>query len=164
MTLLRGLLLFTGMLLFSLTGEYGCISAQQAIPAAGGNASGSGGTVSWSAGQTSFSSFAGINGTVSEGVQQPYEISVISGARLPEITLQCRVFPNPTEGPLVLETGVDTGTFAAILVDQRGRVINRFRAASATTSIDLSPLAPAAYYLKVTRNGRPVKTFKIIRN
>lgn len=49
--------------------------AQEAILATGGDASGGGGSVSWSAGTVVFRTYTGINGSVAESVQQPYEIS-----------------------------------------------------------------------------------------
>ena len=53
--------------------------AQEAIPAAGSNAIGSGGSVSYSVGQVVYTINTGTNGSVAEGVQQPYEISVVVG-------------------------------------------------------------------------------------
>src|SRR6056297_978638 len=65
------------MLLFGpgLTGA----NAQQAMPASGGDASGSGGFVSYSVGQVVYTTHTGANGSVAQGVQQTYEIAVESG-------------------------------------------------------------------------------------
>ncbi len=48
------------------------ISAQEVISASGGNATGSGGSVSYSVGQLFFMTHTGADGSVAEGVQQPY--------------------------------------------------------------------------------------------
>jgi hypothetical protein len=73
------------------------IQGQSTIPASGGNASGSGGTVCYSMGQITYQTFEGINGTIAQGVQQPYEISVVTAIENTErITLEYKVFPNPT--------------------------------------------------------------------
>ncbi len=48
--------------------------AQATIPATGGTATGSGGSVSLTVGQLVWHMFPGSNGTVLQGVQQPYEI------------------------------------------------------------------------------------------
>jgi hypothetical protein len=153
-------------ILFAIAATFcasGIICAQEAQVASGGNAAGSGGTVSWSAGQACCSTITGSAGSAAAGVQQPFEISIVNGARLPDITLTCAIFPNPTAGRLVLATGGETGTFAAILYDQHGRLLNTYKVTGPEVVIDLGSLAPAPYFLKVTRNGRPVKTFKIIR-
>ena len=70
------------------------VQGQQTIPATGGNASGSGGSVSYTVGQILNSSISGSNGTVVQGVQQPYEISVVTALRNTEdISLKCSGLP-----------------------------------------------------------------------
>lgn len=56
------------LFLFSLS-----LQAQEVILTSGGNASGSGGTVSYSIGQTFYTTYTGANGSASHGVQHPYE-------------------------------------------------------------------------------------------
>ena len=53
--------------------------AQEVIPTSGGTASGSGGSASYTIGQMIYTTNNGVNGSVSQGIQQPYEISVVSG-------------------------------------------------------------------------------------
>ena len=53
------------------------IYAQESTVASGGNGTGEGGSVSYSLGQVSYSSNSGSNGSITEGVQQPYDVSVI---------------------------------------------------------------------------------------
>ena len=80
------------------------LQAQETIPAAGGNASGSGGTVSYSVGQISNTTHTGTTGSVAQGVQQPYEISDITGIQeANEISLNCAVYPNPATDFLTLK-------------------------------------------------------------
>jgi hypothetical protein len=45
-------------------------------PQAGGEATGSGGSVSYSVGQVVYTTNTGINGSVAQGVQQPYEFQM----------------------------------------------------------------------------------------
>ena len=71
--------------------------AQETVPATGGNASGSGGSASYSIGQMVYTTNTGTNGSVAQGVQQPYEISVITGIEEAKgISLNCSAYPNPT--------------------------------------------------------------------
>ena len=92
---------FLGFLLifgFSLT-----IFAQNTIPATGGNASGSGGSVSYTVGQILNSTFSGTNGTVLQGVQQPYEISIVTGIEEAiGISLEIMAYPNPATDFIIL--------------------------------------------------------------
>ena len=54
------------------------LSAQENTVASGGKATGSGGTVSYSVGQVVYTTNAGTNGSLSQGVQQPYVVSTLS--------------------------------------------------------------------------------------
>ena len=81
------------------------LQAQTAIPATGGNVSGTGGSVSYSVGQVVYTTnTGGANGSVAQGVQQPFEISVVTGIdEANGITLQCSAYPNPTTDFLKLK-------------------------------------------------------------
>jgi hypothetical protein len=75
--------------------------AQQATTATGGNTSGSGGTVAYSVGQIVYTTNTGTNGSVAQGVQQPYEISIVLGIDNHSINLGLSAYPNPTTNYLV---------------------------------------------------------------
>jgi len=56
------------------------LQAQESVNATGGNALGNGGTASYSVGQMIYTTNTGTGGnTVAQGVQQPFEISVVTG-------------------------------------------------------------------------------------
>jgi uncharacterized protein (TIGR02145 family) len=55
------------------------LALQNTISAAGGNAKGSGGSASFTVGQIFYTKLSGTNGTVVQGIQQPYEISMPIG-------------------------------------------------------------------------------------
>lgn len=55
------------------------LQAQTSVNATDGDVSGSGGSVSYSVGQVVYTTHTGTSGSVAEGVQQPYEISVVTG-------------------------------------------------------------------------------------
>jgi hypothetical protein len=71
---IKSLLLF----LTAFVGLTPFLMAQENVNASGSNASGSGGSASYSVGQVFYQIHSGSNGSVVEGVQQPYEISVIT--------------------------------------------------------------------------------------
>ena len=78
--------------------------AHASVNATGGNANSANGSVSYSVGQVFYTTAFSTNGSISEGVQQPFEISV------------------------------------------------------------LSDLISSTYFLKVTKDNKEVKLFKIIKN
>ena len=57
-------------LLAALFSSSFCANAQDAIPATGGDATGSGGSASYTVGQIGYTTNTGTNGSVAEGVQQ----------------------------------------------------------------------------------------------
>jgi len=142
------------------------LQAQQAIPAAGGNASGSGGTASYTVGQVIYTTNTGSTGFVTQGVQQTYEITVISGVEGAKgIDLSYIVFPNPTTDFLTLKINSSKQIrYVASLYDLKGKLINILKIESTETRIEMKNLAAGAYFLKVYDTDEVVKTFKIIKN
>jgi len=150
------------LLIFVFTG----LQAQEAIPASGGDASGSGGSVSYSVGQIVYTTNTGTTGSVAQGVQQPFEISVVTELEEAEgISLQCSVYPNPATDYLVLKVeNFDKEDLSYQLIDINGKPLENKKIAGNETSIVMSNLVPATYFLRVTQNKKEVKTFKIVKN
>jgi hypothetical protein len=140
----------------------GGLQAQESPTATGGEATGAGGTASYSVGQVVYTSAAGTNGSVSQGVQQPYEISTTVGINETSINLEMSVYPNPTTDYLTLKVA-DLETLNFQLIDLQGKVIANKKVTNATTIIKMEELPKATYLLKVTNNKQVVKTFKIIK-
>ena len=140
--------------------------AQETIPAAGGDTTGIGGSVSYTVGQVLYSTNTGINGSVAEGVQQPYEISVVVGLEEgQDIKLVCTVYPNPATDLLTLETeNPNNKNLFYQLYDITGILLISKKLIDIKTTIPMTNLPPATYLLKVTDNQKVVKTFKIIKN
>ena len=141
------------------------LQAQEAIPASGGNGSGSGGSVSYTVGQIVYITNTGTNSYIAEGVQQPFEISVISGIEHgKEITLQFMVYPNPTTDLLILKTDSDILTQCiASLYNVNGKLLENIKLTSNETIIEMSNLVPGNYFLRIIKGNKEIKTFKIIK-
>jgi len=149
------------MLGLGLTG----LQAQESVNATGGNASGSGGSMSYSVGQLVYTTNIGTNGSMSQGVQQPYEIIEISGIEETFIILSAMVYPNPTTDNLILEIKEDESLDLYYqLYDMQGKLLQNEKITSNKTSIVMSNLLPATYFVKVIQEKKEVKTFKIIKN
>ena len=139
--------------------------AQQATTATGGNASGSGGSVAYSIGQIVYTTHTGTNGSVAQGVQQPYEISIVLGIDNHSIKLELTAYPNPTTNYLTLNVGnAELSTLNFQLYDINGKLIENRKIISNTETIGMENLPSATYFLKVTNNNNEIKTFKIIKN
>ena len=141
----------------------GGLHAQESPAATGGDATGTGGTASYSVGQVVYTTNTGSNGSVAQGVQQPYKISTTVGINETAINLEMNVYPNPTTNYLTLKVEKTEGlTFQ--FYDLQGKVITNKKVNSATTTVAMENLPTATYFLNVVKNNQVVKTFKIIKN
>lgn len=155
-----------GMLVFfSLLFTVMNSSAQEAVVASGGDAAGTGGSVSYSVGQVVYTTNTGAGGSVMAGVQQPYEISVPTALENTEdIILEFSAYPNPTTDILKLRSGVrDFESISYRLFDMNGKLIKASRITGTETSVNMQSLAPSVYFIKVIQNDKEIKTFKIIK-
>lgn len=154
------------LLVFRLTG----LQAQEAIPASGGDASGNDGSVSYSVGQVVYITNTGTNGSVAEGVQQPYDISVVTEIEETKgINLTYSAYPNPTTDYLTLKVeNYNKENLSYQLYNMDGKLLEKKKISNAETSIIMSNLIPATYFLKIVQTrhtlSQQAKTFKIIKN
>ena len=141
------------------------VQAQDAIPTSGGNASGIGGSASYTIGQVSFTYQSSSNGFVSQGVQQSYEITTALGTEeTTGITLEFTVYPNPTTSNVVLKIkNYSIENLAYSVFDINGRSIITKEITGAETFISMENLAGATYFIKIIKNTKELKSFKIIK-
>jgi len=145
------------------------LQAQETIPATGGNASGSGGTASYTVGQVVYHTHGGTNGSVAEGVQHPYEISVVTGIEeMPISLINISAYPNPTTEFLKLK--VESEKFESLefqLYDMQGRLLQSRKITENETKINMSTYTAAIYFVRVVktsgRSSQFLKVFKIIK-
>jgi hypothetical protein len=142
------------------------IQAQSAITTAGGNGTGTGGSTSYTIGQVVYTTASGTTGKVAQGVQQPYEISVLTSVeQAKDINLICAAYPNPTTDFLTLKIeNSEKEYFSYWLYDVTGNMLQNKKVTGNETSISMQNLLSGTYILKVTQGGKEVKTFKIIKN
>jgi len=156
--------------LLSATALLACLAAsglqaQTAVTTAGGNTSGGGGTVSYTVGQIVYTTISSVNHSVAQGVQQPYEISVITGIeKASDISLDIIVYPNPATDIIRLKTGdYESSHLRYRLYDINGRLLLTGKVDDDETSIAIGHLKPAAYILSVTEKNISIKSFSIIK-
>jgi hypothetical protein len=162
--LMKRTIIFAAALLLTLSAQ-----AQVAVISGGGDASGGGGSVNSSVGQIVYTIAVGRSGSMIQGVQQPYEISVGTGSPgIPDINLTLSAYPNPATDILTLDIGkFDGADLVYRLFDINGKLIETGMIKSSTTSINMSGMSPGTYFVKVAERTRPghdpLKTFKIIK-
>jgi hypothetical protein len=146
----------------------GFLHAQETVPATGGEATGTGGSASYSVGQVVYTTNTGINGSVAQGVQHPFEISVVTGINETAINLGLNVYPNPTTNFLCLKVDASSSLsnhqLSYQLIDLQGKVIESKKVTATTSTIKMEELPKAVYFLNVTDNKQIIKSFKVIKN
>lgn len=144
----------------------GCItvSAQQNTVAMGGDASGAGGSASYSVGQIDYVDPVGAGGSISQGVQQPYQISV-TGINNTDTQISLTAFPNPVIGQLSLK--IDEPNVSELsyrIYTAEGKLLIESQISSTEEYIDFQSYAYGTYFVKVIKdNTQEIKTFKIIK-
>jgi opacity protein-like surface antigen len=138
--------------------------AQHGTVASGNDLNGSGGTVSYSIGQIAYEYQEGSNGTVNQGIQQPYELFTVGIDDFPSILLEASIAPNPVVDALNLTIKHWMDGLHYTLYDDQGKIISSAEIKETITHIEMKILPPAAYFLGVTQNDQKLKTFKIIKH
>lgn len=152
-------ILLAGVLLTSIT------KAQQSANSSGGNATGSGGTVSYSIGQVEFNSNSGSSGSIAQGVQHAYEIFTV-GINETTLNISLTAFPNPTTDNLTLQINdYKNEKLTYQLFDIQGKLITNGQVISTQTKINTISLQSATYFIHlVNHENKKVQSFKIIKN
>lgn len=141
--------------------------AQSAVVPAGGTATGSGGTVTYTVGQPADQRVEGSGTYIVEGVQQPYEIQTVGIDNYPDITLDAVVYPNPTQHYVQLRITnfiIPDYGLTAQLYDANGKLLNMFTISDFETKIDMEIYPTATYQLRVLDKDRLLKTFKVVKH
>ena len=141
------------------------LQAQDNTLSASGNATGTEGTVSYSVGQIAYVSKTGTSGMISEGLQQPYEILIPIGIEDDKgINLECILFPNPANWHVMLKIeNQDIDNLSFQLYNMNGIQLQNMKIGSKETLIMMDGLEKSTYFLIITKNGKPLKTFQIIK-
>lgn len=158
-TLIVHLVLFAGIVVLYANKAI----AQDSANAAGSNATGPGGSVSYSVGQIVYTSQNGNAGNLTQGVQHAYEVYYTSMQEAGKFEL--RLFPNPTaeQLTLIMSEYTDEGWFCE-LYDINGKLLLKKNIMSNETQIDMIQFPPAIYSLRITSlSKKNAESYKIIK-
>lgn len=144
------------------------VNAQSVIVSVGGDVQNSNGSVSYTVGQIAVETAVSNEGSVSvaEGVQQPYEIQTVGVNNYPQIVLNAKVYPNPTENLAQLELNgfeIPDNGLKAYLYDGNGKLLQTLTITDDITSFQIGQYATGNYLLEVKSGNNSLKTFKIVR-
>lgn len=138
-----------------------CVHSQDAGTAAGAEATGPGGTASFSIGQVAYTTEQ-KNVSVTQGVQQSYQIPF---ATIVGINLRLSIYPNPVADVLRVEVkNIDYPGLQFQLYDLSGKLLASKKSAGYQTNFIMTHFSAGTYLLQVSENNKPVKSFKVIKN
>lgn len=138
--------------------------AQESANSSGGNASGSGGTATYSIGQVFCTTNTGSTGSVAQGVQQAYEIFNV-GINKTTLNISLTVYPNPTTENLTIHiSNFNNELLYFQLIDLNGKLLNSGQVKAQQTQINTSSLPAATYFVNISnQENQNVHSFKIIK-
>lgn len=138
--------------------------AQESTNAGGGNATGNGGSASYSVGQVVYTTHFDSIGSISQGVQHAYEIFTTGGNEtIWKISLSA--FPNPTTDDLILAINdFIKEQLTYLLYDMEGKLLIRGLVIAPKTQVSTSGLSSATYIISiVNQENKIVQSFKVIK-
>jgi hypothetical protein len=143
-----------------------CLSlqAQESINAGGGDIAEPDINVAYSMGQVFYEPVIYDGGSLTPGIQQTYEISLVTA--LPETSpgLQIRAYPNPADDYLLLSfPGYKNAVYSLRLSDSSGKILTIDEVKEELTRIVVHPLTPGTYFLQITDKEQVIQLFKIIK-
>jgi len=138
--------------------------AQESVNAAGGDVTGSGGSIAYSLGQVIYTTNANTSGTISQGVQQAYEIYSL-GISETKMNFSFSIFPNPTVDYLTLQiTGYKNEILYCKIFDMQGKVLITEHVSGELTKINTAKLPASSYIIGITnQENKQLQSYKIIK-
>ena len=73
------------------------------------------------------------------------------------------IFPNPTSGTCWIKLDDDPEGYTVVLQDLNGRELSVINILSKEQSVDLEGYAPGIYLLKLSKEGIPLRTIKVVK-
>ena len=153
----RFVILFLCLTVFAIQG-------QQSTVAAGGVATCAGGSVTYSRGQTLYKYSSNSDIIVAQGVQQPYEIAMLSVVEDTFNTIKIEVYPNPTTSYLIINIqNNELSDLNFQFFNVMGKLIEQKKITSSNEILSLDNMPCSTYFLKVFSDKNEIKLFKIIK-
>jgi hypothetical protein len=157
---------FTLLFCFLLNLLFYDSGAQETTASAGGNINSAGGSISYTVGQVTNLYLSETKGSVAQGVQQPYEIFLITGiVEAKGISLDLQVYPNPVQDFLKLKIqDLNTENLVWKMHDANGKLLSTDRVSGAEILISMANYTSGVYLFSVlNKDNLQYKTFQIIK-
>lgn len=141
----------------------GKIFSQEVLSSCGGSAHSSTGTISYTLGELVISTGTGSTRTITQGFHQS-RTTITATLETAGSTFSIIAFPNPTSGIITLKpTGELPNNLEYKVIDAEGIIRMNGKLTDGQTGIFLDQLSAAVYFIKIVRNGKDIKTFRVVK-
>jgi len=141
------------------------IMAQDAILTSGGTAIGNNGSQTYAIGQMVYTTNTGVNGSLAQGVQQPFEILLTDIEDKEMDSFNFSIYPNPISEILNLKVeNYNNEVIYLRLYNLLGMLIEEVRLTTNVYSFKTCDLPSSTYLLRVMHEQKEIKRIKIIKN
>jgi len=139
--------------------------AQENISVSGGESTSNDGVVSFSIGQVFYNNFENNDGSISEGIQQVYEISVISQIKDKQTNnIEIYAYPNPANDYIIIDIkDYKDEDYSFEICDINGKILFKNVINSTKTKAFIDETISSIYFIKILQNKTEIKTFKILK-
>lgn len=136
--------------------------AQQDVMAAGGNATTSSGSVSYSIGQVIYTNESNADGSMNQGVQQPFSITpIFVEESMKEIVVE--LYPNPTRDHVLISIPKLRRGMTISVFDIQGSLIEERPVQSSQTLLFVNDWPAAHYIIRLCDDTRTCAEYKLIK-
>lgn len=140
------------------------LTAQVSVNSGGISVSGPGGSLSVSLGQVDYALSQGSEGDLLSGVQQPFEISIITDLEDDMVDFHINVFPNPFQQGVSLELNTENAqSYRWQIFSIKGDLMLEGQGYEKLSYIDLSELNASLYLLRIAIEDRQARSFRIVK-
>ena len=162
--LIYGLALFATALVYPQ--NYSSADQLYTLAATGADISNASGSISYSIGQVFFSSTTMSSGSMAQGVQQAFNEDApqtLDLAEHPKEGLSITAYPNPMTDYLIVKLGQPSDDYSYELVSLNGKIIKKNKLKQSINKINPSFFASTTYILRIYKDDKRVKNFKLIK-
>ncbi len=136
--------------------------AQSGVVATGTNATGTGGSVSFSVGGIDYQNYVTVSGSLYGGVQHPFELTTGISAS-PLMARDVMLYPNPAGEYTVLRLSDKVSVTNYRLFNLCGQTIRNQSVTGLTTVISLFTIPSGSYVLELRESGKVVKSILFMK-
>lgn len=141
----------------------GNVWGQQVVSSAGTMHQNENLSISWTLGETVIQTFEGQDYILTQGFHQS-NLTVVAVEELAETLYTIEVYPNPTRDHVTLSVDqLNAGSIQYYIFDINANMVASERLTDASTRISFEDFSPGTYFIRVHKNNKPLKTFKIIK-